>query len=790
MIGLTIQITSSTSSGAVGRFWQITGETAGPAGQTTLTLLDPTEIPAYWTALPTSGSGWTLGNLSANFFVDEAKMVDAVTVWDDAATANLTLNGTSAGMYLTGFNTGGTFDYHNIESIEFFLGNNGNHLNVTGNLEPDTFSGTVLQTTTVFNMGDGNNNVAISLNNSVGGIFAVNLGNGTNTLNASASNVNGTAATAPLVIFGGTGTNTILGGQGGDTIIAHQGEVDYRNASGSLITSLGLTYAERLALDPTLTDLTVNQTDNLVHPATLITTRLDTAITGTDTITPGGGNNIILAKAGDSVINAGANGNNIVIAGYGQVTATAAGIITNIQSTSPNESTGDTITLGNGNNIVIGAGGGNTVSLGNGNNIVLGDDGTVSYNSSSGIITGIQTTNPTVGSNETITAGNGNNIIFGGVGNDTITTGGGNSTIIGHDGSIQYFTSGAPSLIQTADPQLAGSVTINAGSGNNIVFGGSGADTITTGNGSSIILGDSGSVTYQSPGVLGTVQTTNTGVGAADVITAGTGSNTIFGGAGNDNITAGLGGTGSNIIIGHDGLIQYFTTGTASLIETTDPQLAQNEQIRAGNGNNIIFGGSGADTIATGNGGSIIFGDNGQVTYQSPGVLGTVQTTNAGVGANDTITAGTGSNYIFGGTGSDNITAGLGGTGNNTIFGEDGSIQFFPAGSPSLAQSIDVQLASNNIINAGDGNNIIFGGSGSDTITAGNGSNIIFGDNGQVSYQSPGVLEHGPDDQFVDRQQRRHHRGQRQQLRPWRIREQHDHTGRHGNGRPRTYSRA
>ena len=52
LIGLTIQITSSAGSGAVGRFWQITGETAGPAGQTTLTLLDPTEIPAYWTALP------------------------------------------------------------------------------------------------------------------------------------------------------------------------------------------------------------------------------------------------------------------------------------------------------------------------------------------------------------------------------------------------------------------------------------------------------------------------------------------------------------------------------------------------------------------------------------------------------------------------------------------------------------------------------------------------------------------------------------------------------------------
>ena len=272
-----------------------------------------------------------------------------------------------------------------------------------------------------------------------------------------------------------------------------------------------------------------------------------------------------------------------------------------------------------------------------------------------------------------------------------------------------------------------------------IVFGGSGADTITTGNGGSIIFGDNGSVYYRSPGVPGTVQTTNTGVGANDTITAGTGNNTIFGGSGSDNYRRSR---------RHRQQHHHRSRRAYSVLynrhcqpdRTTDPQLAQNEQIVAGNGKNIIFGGSGADAITSGNGNSIIFGDNGSVQYQSPGVLGTVQSTYATNGANDTITAGTGNNIIFGGTGSDNITAGLGGRGNNIIFGEDGSIQFFPAGSPSLAQSIDVQLASNNIINAGNGNNIIFGGSGSNTLTAGNGSNIIFGSNGQVSYQSPGVL--------------------------------------------------
>jgi len=45
-------------------------------------------------------------------------------------------------------------------------------------------------------------------------------------------------------------------------------------------------------------------------------------------------------------------------------------------------------------------------------------------------------------------------------------------------------------------------------------------------------------------------------------------------------------------------------------------------------------------------------------------------------------------------------------------------------------------LGANDTIQTGNGNNTIFGGSGSDDITFGNGNNIVFGDNGQVQYQA------------------------------------------------------
>ena len=230
------------------------------------------------------------------------------------------------------------------------------------------------------------------------------------------NDVNASASTLPLIIFGGEGNNTIIGGQGGDTIFSHEGLIDYTDSAGNLITRLGLGLSERTTLEPgqtatTDTDVPYYQNNNLFNPATLIETRNDAQNTGVDTITAGAGNNIILAEAGDT-INAG-NGNNIIIAGYGQIAGTPAGVITSIESASPAGGVGDTITAGNGNNIVIGAAGNNTITAGNGNNIIFGDNGTIDYGST-GVLTSVATTSPTVAGNNTITTGNGNNIILGG----------------------------------------------------------------------------------------------------------------------------------------------------------------------------------------------------------------------------------------------------------------------------------------------------------------------------------------------------------------------------------------
>ena len=726
LIGLTVQITSGNG---LGRFWQIMGVAAGPSGTTVLALLNPTVIPAQWTTLPNSSSSYVVNSLSANFFVNENQQVDSMTVYDDAAPASTgTLAGNAQGIQLTGFGMGGTLDYHNLESVEFFLGNGGNTVNVTGNLEPDNG----LQTVTVINTGAGNDHVTVSLNATVGGIFSLNMEDGDDYVDASAS-------TLPLIIFGGKGSNTIKGGQGGDIIFGHEGRVDYYNATGSLITRLGLGLSERTTLTPgqtatTDTDVPYYQTDDLVHPATLITTR-DVGGSGSavDAITGGAGNDVILGSGAGDTINAG-NGNNIIIGGYGEVAATAVGVITTIESTSPTLGGSDTITAGTGNNVIIGAAGNNTINVGNGNNIVFGDNGIVQYDPSSGILASIATTSPTIGGNNRITAGDGNNIVLGGTGSDTITVGDGNNTIFGDDGSIQFFSSGMASLIQTADPELAANNTITVGNGDNIIFGGSGSDTITAGNGDNIVLGDNGMVRYQSSGVLGTIQATNSGIGGTDTITAGDGNNIILGGTGSDTITVG---DGNNTIFGDDGSIQFFSSGMASLIQTTDPELAANNVITAGNGDNIIFGGSGADRITARDGNNIIFGDNGMVQYQASGLVASLATTNPTVGGNDVIRAGDGNNIILGGTGSDTITVG---DGNNTIFGDDGSIQFFSSGMANLIQTTDPELAANNVITAGNGDNIIFGGSGSDTITAGNGDNIVLGDNGMVRYQSSGVL--------------------------------------------------
>ena len=213
---------------------------------------------------------------------------------------------------------------------------------------------------------------------------------------------------------------------------------------------------------------------------------------------------------------------------------------------------------------------------------------------SSGILASIETTSPAIGGNNTITAGNGNNIIFGGAGANTITTGAGNQIVFGHHGEIDYQSSGRfrPWRPPTRPWAAATRSTLgDTAGGTDYIFGGPGNNQITMGNGNAYIIGASGQIEfYSGSSVVETVQSTDPDTGGNDTIQTGDGNHTIIGGDGANTISVG---NGNNTIIGDNGTVQYYSSGILASIETTNPTIGGNNTITAGNGNNIIFGGPG-----------------------------------------------------------------------------------------------------------------------------------------------------------------------------------------------------
>ena len=132
--------------------------------------------------------------------------------------------------------------------------------------------------------------------------------------------------------------------------------------------------------------------------------------------------------------------------------------------------------------------------------------------------------------------------------------------------------------------------TIQAGSGNDTIFGGS-HDLITGGSGPDLIYG-----------------------GRHDTIRGGTGLDTIYGGAGHELIT---GGSGPDVIYGGR---QDTIQGGAG--PDTIYGGAGHELITGGSGNNLIVRGSGHETIHGGAGSNIIQVGTGPTLIQDHGVAG------------------------------------------------------------------------------------------------------------------------------------------------------------------------
>ena len=310
-------------------------------------------------------------------------------------------------------------------------------------------------------------------------------------------------------IFGGSGADTITVGDGNNTIFGDNGVASFAAVLvGGAVAANDATYASVLTSAATTAEAKIGGTTIETTNAALG----GTVYSGSNTIQVGNGNNTIVGGLGQNTITAGV-GNNVIVGGSGSTSFQVSGsasVITSVSSAFGNapppigSSTNATITVGSptsGVDVIIGGPGANAITLGaTGAYDVVGADGQASF--TNGVLTAIQSIDPTDYGNDVITgpsgtpAGSGGSTIIGGSGSNTITVGGSNNTIIGADGQANFTPTGRILSAQSIDPANAGADVITVTSGGNLIIGGSGSNTITLGSGSDWVVGADGEGTF------------------------------------------------------------------------------------------------------------------------------------------------------------------------------------------------------------------------------------------------------------------------------------------------------
>ena len=383
-------------------------------------------------------------------------------------------------------------------------------------------------------------------------------------------------------------------------------------------------------------------------------------------------------------------------------------------------------TLGNDANAVFGFTAGNDVAHG-----LLGND-----------------TLAGVGGNDTLHGDEGNDNLNGGDGDDSIEAGIGADTLYGGAGGdkLHADATGTPYFDDPpTDYDAAGTI--------NILYGGAGNDTLLGGLGDDRLYGEADADTLL-------------GGDGADILDGGAGVDSMQGGDGNDLYYADT--TGDVVTEAEGEGIDYVVSTAANYtlganIETLRllNNLAANgignaldNLIYAGNGNNVINGGAGSDTVSYFFATSAINVTLALVTAQTTGGSGTDTIASIenlfGSNYNDTLTGNVHANTLSGGAGDDTLD---GGSGADRLVGGAGADTYYvdtpadlvtetdatPAGGIDtvISSAANAVLTANvenlrltnagaangtgnaldNIIHAGSGNNALNGGAGVDTLS-------------------------------------------------------------------------
>ncbi|HZK06225.1 MAG TPA: hypothetical protein VFC82_10350 [Actinomycetaceae bacterium] len=367
---------------------------------------------------------------------------------------------------------------------------------------------------------------------------------------------------------------------------------------------------------------------------------------------------------------------------------------------------------------------------------------------------------PTVGL--TIYGGAGNDTIIGSQAGDFLAGGSGDDIILGQGGLDQIYGDNGvnvdvltraltlPSVNTSTHPLADGLAP-----GRDSLFGDGRPGTEEL-PGMDVIFGDFGQVDQdvadpnlpdarpqkiQTTGAILAMRTDRTD-GLPDLIIGSGADDYLFGGTGDDVIEAG---EGNNVVLGDNGLVSLLV---GLRVETTDPAFFGNDRIVAGDGEDIAFGGTGADFIDAGDGDNRVLGDNGRfVRYTEltpdwsilPVTISRLETTYPTFGGPDRITTGAGIDLVAGGTDGDIIASGAG---DDVVLGDNGSFDLIEITTVLRGLNVtstDNTIGGDDVVYAAEGNDIVLGGTGNDDIDGGAGVDYLFGDNAAFNL----VLAHG-----------------------------------------------
>ena len=349
------------------------------------------------------------------------------------------------------------------------------------------------------------------------------------------------------------------------------------------------------------------------------TSRFD-ALDGADVVSAGdGANRAILGGSTDD--GAFGDGGNIVMGDSGSITERAANGDRTALSTDTGAGAADTIRAGTGGDVVIGGDAGDLVEIAGGDNVVAGDSVEIRLQTGApdNRLLQLNAISPEIGGADTVTTGDGNDVVVGGTDGDLLTTAGGEDNVAGDWVSISTpLNNGGTGAVIAAHFDVFGDDVIDTGDDDDLVSGGRGDDLIQVGQGFDTGSADNVEYTYVNFTDVETILLVDLENGGDDTIGAtADGDNILIGQAGVDDIT---GADDDDILIGDHTTIEFLNTGVhglreshverANFMEFILPELGADDTIRAGLGRDMLLGGFGADDLFGEEGQDLIVGDS------------------------------------------------------------------------------------------------------------------------------------------------------------------------------------